>query len=134
MTTPTPGRTHQFLCQDRLGLPERQPERISWDDEEVPPGGHCLKIPRCAVVMSLPAIPIPSIARNFATSDASVELGSDGDTETQKERIDDRVTHSHTSGSDIPASQFQRSGQNDITREDEHDGRGCDGCVAEISR
>ena len=67
-------------------------------------------------------VPIPSITRDFAARDTAVEFCSDGDTETQEERVDDRVPHPDTSRGDVPASQFQRAGENDVTGKDEHDG------------
>lgn len=120
--TSRPLLTHQFLGQNRLGLPKREPERVSWNDEEVPPCRNRLQPPRRAVIVRLGAVPIPSVTGNLAAGDASVKLGPDSDTETQKERVNDRVAHSHTSRRDVPAGELQRSAQDDVTGQNKYDG------------
>ena len=77
-------------------------------------------------------VPIPTIASDFVSRNSTEEFCPNGDTETQKERVDDRVSHSNTPRGDVSASQLERSRKYDVTRENEHDGCRSYGGIAEI--
>lgn len=54
-------------------------------------------------------------ADNLETSDCAVELSSDGDSETQEERVNDTISDSNRSRGDITRSQLQSTRQDDVT-------------------
>lgn len=62
-----------------------------------------------------------------------INLTSHGKTESEEEGVKDRINESNGTRNDGSIGELETPAEDDVSREDEHDGAGGDGCKTEFS-